>query len=81
MNFLIKCKSVWKGVICHKCGHDKTINKITDLMDGWQIMEEDYNCAKCGARVGNWAYGSFDDPIFYIETKWQRFKYLFLGIV
>ena len=49
-------------------------------MDGHLVCEEQYKCKKCGTVVGNWAYGSWDDPLFYMETKWQRFKYLFLGI-
>ncbi len=80
MNLLIKIKSIFKGVICHKCGHDRTTTEITSLMDGHLVCEEQYKCKKCGTVVGNWAYGSWDDPLFYMETKWQRFKYLFLGI-
>jgi len=70
---------IFNPEICHKCGHHEVKREITSTIDGHLVCEESYNCVKCGAVVAYWAYGSWDDPLPYMETKWQRFKYLFLG--
>lgn len=76
---LNKIKAIFNPNTCLSCGHDKISSRVTNTINHI-TCEEEYVCDNCGKVQGYWAYGSFNDPLFYMDTKWKRFKYLFLGV-
>ena len=66
---------------CHNCLSRKLKTIVDDTLDGHTILECHAQCQKCGYNTAYWAYGHWDDPIYYMKSKLEKFKYLYLGIL
>ena len=80
MKIINKIVLIFQPDRCHHCLYDKLQNEVVSTSNGI-VCEEKEICLKCRKIVTYWAYGSFDDPFPYMDTKWKRFKYLFFGVV
>lgn len=80
MKFWYKLRAVFNPEVCLNCGREKFEKYYSYYINGHTLLEEGYRCVKCKTHHLGWMYGSYDDPFWYMETKWQRFKYLFLGV-
>lgn len=80
MNLIRKIDLIFNPESCPHCGHEH-IKEVPTCYIEYVMCEAKYVCKSCEKQVAYWAYGSFDDPLFYMETKWKRFKYLFFGVI
>lgn len=66
---------------CWHCGSDKLKDGYKDYLDGHTLLEAETKCARCDSTVVCWAYGGYDDPFYYLNTRWERFRYLYFNIL
>ncbi len=77
----IKIKRIFDPYVCPMCGSNQFTEKIDGNLsnDCAADYAETITCDNCYHTLGQWNCGYWDSPWFHLESKWQRFKYLFFG--